>query len=161
MKLILEKRGKDYDTRVRRNIKNSLTAMGGSTYRVNYRERAKEIVHDFLSQNFEQDYMFSKVRKTYQYIVWIQRMFRTKLKVSQDTFVKEAHLNEKLVAKGLQAFLIALLVHSTKKQKKAILLFDKTFEKMQTFREQLQDDHERLSAEAKELREQEVCDLKE
>ena len=53
MKLILEKRGKDYDSRLRRIAKNSLTAIGGPAYRASYRERAKEIVHDFLKQSFE------------------------------------------------------------------------------------------------------------
>ena len=42
MKLILKKRGKDLNTRVKRTIRNSLTTMGGTVFRVNHRERAKE-----------------------------------------------------------------------------------------------------------------------
>ena len=45
MKMILKKRGKDCDTRLKRTIRNSLSTMGGSVYRVNHRERAKELIH--------------------------------------------------------------------------------------------------------------------
>ena len=45
MRVILKKRGKDFDTRATRILKNSITVFGGVALRVNYRERAKEIVH--------------------------------------------------------------------------------------------------------------------
>ena len=45
MKLILMKRGKDLNTRMKRTIRNSLATMGGAVFRVNHRERAKGIIH--------------------------------------------------------------------------------------------------------------------
>ena len=45
MKLILKKRGKDLNTRMKRTIRNSLATMGGAVFRVNHRERAKGIIH--------------------------------------------------------------------------------------------------------------------
>ena len=53
MTLSLKKNGRDFDTRLKRRIKHALTVMGGSTLRVNYRERAKNIIHKYLSQRFE------------------------------------------------------------------------------------------------------------
>ena len=80
-------------------------------------------------------------------------MARAKIGVKSIASVREAKLNEKLVAKGIQSFLACLLVHNTRKQKLAIQLFEKTFEDMKEFREQMQDDKERLTIEAKQKRE--------
>ena len=66
LKIILAKRGKDYDTRARRVLKNSMNVMGGAVLRPKYRERAKDLMHRYLSKTFEQHYLLSKVRKTYQ-----------------------------------------------------------------------------------------------
>ena len=84
-------------------------------------------------------------------------MFRCKLRVSSDAYMQQAKLNEKLVAKGIQAFLFSLLVHNIKKQNQAIELFEETFRGMKKFREQIRDDGERLSVEAKEQREHEAA----
>ena len=53
MRLSLKNNGRDFDTRLKRRIKHALTAMGGSTLRVNCRERAKNKLHQYLSQRFE------------------------------------------------------------------------------------------------------------
>ena len=45
MKMILQKRGKDVDTRMKRTLRNSITTCGGTIFRVMHRERAKEIIH--------------------------------------------------------------------------------------------------------------------
>ena len=66
LKIILAKRGKDYDTRTKRLLKNSMNVMGGAVFRPEYRERAKDLMHRYLSKSFEQHYLLSKVRKTYQ-----------------------------------------------------------------------------------------------
>ena len=86
----------------------------------------------------------------------MQRMVRAKIGVKTDSNLLELKLNERLVAKGIQSFLVCLLVHNTKKQKAAIQLFEQTFEDMQKFREQMQDDKERLTIEAKQKREMEA-----
>ena len=48
-------------------------------------------------------------------LVWMQRMARAKIGVKSIASVREAKLNEKLVAKGIQSFLACLLVHNTRK----------------------------------------------
>ena len=49
MKVALKKTGKTYEIRETRNIRNALTAGGGGLYRNTRRERAKEVLHKFLS----------------------------------------------------------------------------------------------------------------
>ena len=83
-------------------------------------------------------------------------MVQAKLKVPKDKYLIEAKLNEKLIARGIQAFLVRLLVHNTKKEKAEIELFESQFEKMKDFRENMKEDKEKLCHKTKELREEEA-----
>ena len=65
-------------------------------------------------------------------------------------------LNQQLVARGIQALLLRILLQSTKKQKDSIEFFEKTFENMKEFRKQASNDQERLDDQIKELREWEA-----
>ena len=86
----------------------------------------------------------------------MQRMIRAKTRPAKDEFIKEHNLNAALVSRGIQAFLVQLLIHNTKKQKAAIELFEQNFENMQEFRKNIKGDKERLCNETKGLREEEL-----
>ena len=87
MKLILKKRGKDVDTRAKKTLKNAMTVMGGVAMRKNYRERAKTLVYNFLTEKSEQHYLLSKMRRRYQQMVWLQRMVHTKTRIRHDPYI--------------------------------------------------------------------------
>ena len=71
MKVALKKVGKTYEIRERKTLRNALTAGGGALYRNTGRERAKEVLHKFLSQSFETEYMLAKVRKTLGNVIFV------------------------------------------------------------------------------------------
>ena len=83
-------------------------------------------------------------------------MIRAKTRPASDEFLKQANLNAALVSRGIQAFLVQLLIHNTKKQKAAIELFEQNFENMKEFRKNIKDDKERLCNETKGLVEEEL-----
>ena len=156
MRFQLKRFGKTTDIRAKRILRNSMGAMGGVVLRKCYRERAKQLVHQFLKDKHEQHYLFSKASRRYQQIVFIQRMVQAKLKVPKDVYLEGANLNKTLIAKGIQAFLVRLLVHNTKKEKAEIELFESQFEKMKDFRDNMKEDKEKLCHKTKELRGQEA-----
>ena len=65
MKLILKRRGKDYESRTRKTLKNTLSVMGGAVLRKNYRERAKSLIYSFLTEKAEQHYVITKMQRRY------------------------------------------------------------------------------------------------
>jgi len=44
--------------------------------RTNIRERAKHVLKAFLTESYERDYLFAKVRKTYETLNWMQRLMK-------------------------------------------------------------------------------------
>ena len=74
MMRVVKKHGQTIDIRRQRQIRNVLASAGGGLIRNTGRERAKSVVHKFLSESYEREYILARVRRTVGHVVFIQRM---------------------------------------------------------------------------------------
>ena len=98
----LKRNGPTFDIRRERQIRYVLASTGGGLLRNTERERAKVVLHKFLAESFEREYIRAKVRKTIGHCCFIQRMVKcnTLRKKVYDWSHKEVK-DRALAAKGM------------------------------------------------------------
>jgi len=125
----VRRNGPNMEERTRRSIKTHLTALGGSLVRTNLRERAKHVLKSFLTESYEQDTLFAKVRKTYETLNWMQRLIRMNYIMKKNKhWYGEVETNATLAAAGMRNLWLAFFRFKCKKAQEQIDLFEARFD---------------------------------
>ena len=102
---------------------------GGTLVRTNLRERAKHVLKSFLTESYERDTLFAKVRKTYETLNWLQRLIKMNYIMKKNKqWYGEVETNSTLAAAGMRNLWLAFFRFKCKKAQEQIDLFEARFD---------------------------------